>query len=369
MNITTVKALVRKEIKQIRRDVSNILVAIVMPALILAIFGYGMSFDIKNIRVDIVQQDSGKIANDLVDSYVHSEYFDVNVVRSSQEAGGHMESGRTMGTIFVPENFSKNVSAGRKAEVQVVSDGTDPNTAAYIEAYASGIFHRHISSLAYPKDNRGGMRILDRLWFNPTTGSINFLMAGALTMIISIVGTFLTSLVIAKEWERGTMEAIIATPVSIGEIIVSKVIPYFGLCLVSLAFSLIYGKLAFNSPFEGSILAMLLVSSIFITVSLLIGILISTSAKDQFVAAMGAVTVTFLPTFMLSGFVFEISSMPLWLQFLSYIFPAKYYVSSVRTICMAGDIWEIIVRDSLVLGAMAAILLWLLKKKLRKNVE
>ncbi|MDR2458680.1 MAG: ABC transporter permease [Holosporales bacterium] len=367
MNMMTVRALVRKELKQIKRDVSNILVAIVMPALILAIFGYGMSFDIKNIRVDIVQQDSGKTANDLVDLYVHSEYFDVNVVRSSQEAEGHMESGRTMGTIFIPENFSRNVRTGRKAEVQVVSDGTDPNTAAYIEAYASGVFHRHISSLALSKDN--GVRILDRLWFNPTTGSINFLMAGALTMIISIVGTFLTSLVIAREWERGTMEAMIATPVSIGEIIISKVIPYFGLCLVSLAFSLTYSRLAFNSPFEGSILAMLLVSSTFITVSLLIGILISTSAKDQFVAAMGAVTVTFLPTFMLSGFVFEISSMPLWLQLLSYIFPAKYYVSSVRTICMAGDIWEIIIRDSLVLGTMAAVLLLFLKKKLRKNVE
>jgi ABC-2 type transport system permease protein len=278
-----------------------------------------------------------------------------------------MESGRTMGTIFIPEDFSKNVAAGRKAEVQIVSDGTDPNTAAYIEAYASGMFHQYISSLA-PRGN-GGMSIINRLWFNPTTDSINFLMAGALTMIISIVGTFLTSLVIAKEWERGTMEAMIATPVSIGEIIISKVIPYFGLCLVSLTFSLLYGRLAFNSPFEGSIFAMLFVSSIFIIVSLLIGILISTSAKDQFVAAMGAVTVTFLPTFMLSGFVFEISSMPIWLQVLSYLFPAKYYVSSIRTICMAGDVWEIIARDSLVLGVMASMLLMCLKKKLKKNVE
>ncbi|MDR1365445.1 MAG: ABC transporter permease [Holosporales bacterium] len=148
MNITTVRALIRKEIKQIKRDVSNILVAIIMPALILVIFGYGMSFDVKNIRIDVVRQDSGKIANDLVNAYAHSEYFDVNVARSSQEAGGHMESGSAMGAIFIPENFSKNVGAGRKAEVQIVSDGTDPNTAAYIESYAAGVFHQYISSIA-----------------------------------------------------------------------------------------------------------------------------------------------------------------------------------------------------------------------------
>jgi ABC-2 type transport system permease protein len=367
MNMSAVGALIHKEIKQIKRDVSNILVAIIMPALILAIFGYGMSFDIKDIRVDVVQQDSGKITKDLVDAYVHSEYFNVNVSHSVQEAHGNMESGKTMGTIFIPENFSRNLISGRKAEIQIVSDGTDPNTAAYVETYASGVFHKHMATVKPEKP--GGMNIINRLWFNPTTASINFLMAGALTMVISIVGTFLTSLVIAKEWETGTMEALISTPVSIGEIIVSKTVPYFGLCILSLAFSLLCGTIVFRIPFEGSLLAMLFVSSIFITVSLLIGILISTSAKDQFVAAMGAVTVTFLPTFMLSGFVFEISSMPLWLQLLSYVFPAKYYVSSMRTICMAGDIWEIILKDSAVLGLMAIGLLLALRKKLKKNVE
>jgi ABC-2 type transport system permease protein len=188
-------------------------------------------------------------------------------------------------------------------------------------------------------------------------------------MILSIVGTFLTSLVVAKEWERGTMEAMIATPVSIWEIIISKVIPYFILCVVSFVFSMLCGIYMFDVPFEGSIAATTLVTTVFIVVSLLIGLLISTTAKDQFVAAMGAVTVTFLPTFMLSGLIFEIKSMPLWLQCLTTVFPAKYYVSSIRTLCLTGDVWEIILRDTSVLTAMACLLACGLKKVLRKNVE
>ncbi len=367
MNIKTIKALVIKETKQIKRDVSSILVAFIIPLTLLLIFGYGLSFDIKHIRIDLVQQDSGRIAEDLVDLYTHSEYFNTNVVRSTQEAKGNMESGATMGSIIIPEGFSQKVERGDKAEIQVVSDGTDPNTAAYIESYAMGVYNKYIASRSRALDK--SINIINRLWFNPTTESIHFMMSGALTMVLAIVGTFLTSLVVAKEWERGTMESMIATPVSINEIIFSKVIPYFGLCVIALAFTLLYAKFAFQAPFEGSFLSLGLVSSIFIVVSLLIGLIVSTGAKDQFVAAMGSVTLTFLPTMMLSGFIFEIKSMPVWLQFFSYIFPAKYYVSSIRTICMVGDVWEIILRDSAILLVMAYGLFKVLKKQLRKNVE
>ncbi|MDR1390982.1 MAG: ABC transporter permease [Holosporales bacterium] len=367
MNVNTIKALISKEFKQIKRDVSSVLVAFIMPLILIIIYGYGVSFDIKHIRVDLVQQDSGKLSKDLIDVYTHSEYFDVDVSHSTQEAKGNMESGKTMGTIVIPEGFSKKVQNGQKAEIQIISDGTDPNTAAYIEGYASGVFDKYIKSLNGRKS--GTLNIINRLWFNPTTESIHFMMSGALTMILSIVGTFLTSLVVAKEWERGTMEAMIATPISINEIIISKIIPYFGLCVISLVFSLLYARLAFNMPFEGSIFSMTLVSSMFISVSLIIGLIISTVAKDQFVAAMLAVMVTFLPTMMLSGFVFEIKSMPDWLQIFSYMFPAKYYVSSVRTICLVGDIFKVILKDAAILGGMAFALLFVLKRKLKKNVE
>lgn len=368
MNGKTVKALIFKELKQIRRDVSSILVAFIMPLILLVIFGYGLSFDIKHIRIDLVLQDSGKLSKDLADLYTHSEYFSASVVTSTQEIKGNMESGRSMGAVIIPEGFSEKVQRGQKSEIQIVSDGTDPNTAAYIEAYAQGLFSKYLMSI-YPEMKDKTVNIINRLWFNPTTESIHFLMAGALTMVLAIVGTFLTSLVVAKEWERGTMEAMIATPITVSEIIVSKIIPYFGLCVVSLLFSLFYGKLAFNMPFEGSFFSMGILSSAFITVSLIEGLIISTLAKNQFVAGMMAVMVTFLPTMMLSGFVFEIKSMPVWLQWLSYVFPAKYFVSSVRTICLVGDVWAIILRDTAVLSLMAFGLYCFLKKKLRKNVE
>ena len=368
MNTGAIRALIFKELKQIRRDASSILVAFIMPLTLLIIFGYGLSFDIKHIRVDIVQLDSGKISKDLIDNYSNSEYFITNVVKSMQEAKGNMETGKTMGTIIIPETFSEKIHRGQKAEIQIISDGTDPNTATYVETYAKGIFNKYIMSLK-PELSKNTINIINRMWFNPTMKSINFLMAGALTMILAIVGTFLTSLVVAKEWERGTMEAMIATPISINEIIISKIVPYFGLCIVSLAFSLLYGKIAFNMPFEGSIFSLLLVSCAFISVSLIIGLIVSTISRNQFVAGMMAVMVTFMPTMMLSGFVFEISSMPLPLQFLAYIFPAKYFVSSIRTICLVGDIWEIILRDTAVLSAMTFMLYCVLKKKLRKNVE
>lgn len=370
MNIQIIKALITKEVKHVKRDSSNWIVAFLLPLLLLLVFGYGISFDMENIKVDLVLEDSGKIGRDLADSYIDSKYFNVNVVYSAKEAAGNMESGRSQGIITIPESFSKNVANGRKSDVQIVSDGTDPNTASYIEGYASGIFTKWL--LQKNKSNGSlipRINIVDRLWFNPSTKTINFVMSGVLTFIISIVGTFLTSLVVAKEWERGTMEALISTPASINEIITSKIIPYFVLCVISVVFAMSYGIFVFKMPFEGSILAMTMVSSIFIMVSLLIGLIISTTAKDQFVASMGASLVTFLPAMMLSGFIFEIKSMPYWLQLFTTIFPAKYYVSSVRTICLVGDVWEVISRDVVVLLIMTTILTLILRKKLVKNVE
>jgi ABC-2 type transport system permease protein len=393
VSIKTIHALIMKEAKQIKRDASSILVAFVMPLTILAMFGYGVSFNIENIGVDIVRQDSSRASQNLVDHYVHSKYFNANVVHSIKDARRDIESGRSQGAIVISPSFSRGAQPGAKPAIQVISDGSDPNTASYIESYAMGVLMKYMQSMpkksgagnpgmehASPGTNHSvatpatktpgaGINIVNRLWFNSTTESINFLMAGVLTMILSIVGAFLTSLVVAKEWERGTMEAMIATPVSLWEIIISKVIPYFVLCVVSFLFSIACGMFLFDVPFEGSIGATSLVTTVFIIVSLLIGLLISTYAKDQFVAAMGAISVTFMPTFMLSGLIFEIKSMPLWLQLLTTVFPARYYVSSIRTLCLAGDVWEIILRDTGILLIMACILALALKKKLKKNVE
>lgn len=366
MNLRIIKALVIKEAKQIKRDPSNWTVAFIFPLLLLVIFGYGLSFNIENISIDLVMYDTGKLSQDLANTYTDSKYFNTTVVYSLQDAKGNMEAGKTQGIVIIPENFSKNfVNATKKPNIQIISDGGDPNTATYIEGYAEGIFSRWMMKQLEAKPI---LNIIDRVWFNPSTETINFLLSGALTMIISIAGAFMTSMVVAREWERGTMEALIATPASIGDIITAKIIPYFVLSVIAFIFSLLVGKILFNVPFEGSFLATSIVTSIFIAVALLIGLIISNATKDQFNASMGVMAITFLPTMMLSGFIFEIKSMPLWLQIFTYAFPAKYYVSSIRTLCLVGDVWSIILRDSVVLLFMAIGLAAILSKNMKKKV-
>jgi ABC-2 type transport system permease protein len=351
-----VKALIKKEIKQIQRDSSNLVVAFLLPLLLLLIFGYGISFDLEHVRVDLVLESMDRSGCDLADTYAQSKYFDANIVHLPEEAAGHMEAGTAQGIIVIPKNIPKN-------GLQIISDGSDPNTASYVEGYALGIFSKWLSR------QNSTINIVDRLWFNPSNNTINFTMPGVLTMVLSIVGTFLTSLVVAKEWERGTMESLISTPITVWEIIISKIIPYFVLCSISVMLVIFYGIYFFKMPFEGSLWAMVILTTAFIIVSLLIGLIISISAKEQFVAAMGSSLVTFMPTMLLSGFIFEIKSMPKWIQVLTYCFPAKYYVSSVRTLLLVGDIWPILCRDLAVLLFMSLVLFFLFKKKLKKDVE
>jgi ABC-2 type transport system permease protein len=334
-----------------------------------------MSFNLKNIGVDLVLEDSsGKAALDLANSYIDSEYFVTNVVHSMEDAKGHMESGKSCGIIRIPENFSKSFAKrDNKTAIQIIGDGSDPNTASYVEGYAQGIFTKWMLSSSFNQSSKKPLsptlNIVDRLWFNPSSETVNFIIAGILTMILSIVGTFLTSLVVAREWERGTMEAMIATPISIWEIIISKIIPYFVLASVSFILAIIYSVSIFNVPIQCSLFPMVLLNCVFITVSLLIGLIISTTAKDQFVASMAAFSITFMPTMMLSGFIFEIKSMPMWIQCLTYIFPARYYVSSIRTLLMVGDIWTVLLRDLAVLCLMMVVFFFILKRKTKKSVE
>ncbi|MDR0552510.1 MAG: ABC transporter permease [Holosporales bacterium] len=366
MNFKIIKALVVKEAKQIKRDPSNWVVAFIFPILLLVIFGYGLSFNIENIGIDLVMHDTGKLSQDLANSYTDSKYFNTNVVYSLQDAKGNLEAGKTQGIVIIPENFSKNfVSESKKPSIQIISDGSDPNTAVYIEGYAEGIFSRWMMKQL---NARPPINIIDRIWFNPSTETVNFMLAGALTMILSIAGAFMTSMVVAREWERGTMEALISTPVSIWEIIASKIIPYFVLSVVAFVFSLVVSKILFGVPFEGSVFATSLVTSIFIIVALLIGLIISNATKDQFNASMGVMAVTFLPTMMLSGFIFEIKSMPMWLQLITYAFPARYYVACLRTLCLVGDVWPIILRNAAVLLSMATGLALVLRKNIKKKI-
>ncbi|AKH44195.1 ABC-2 type transport system permease protein [Altererythrobacter atlanticus] len=334
------RAMIVKEFSQIRRDPSTFLIALAMPLLLLFLFGYAVSLDISGTRVALVVEDDSGPAAGLTQSYAASPYFNVEIMRDRQTARERMVSSRTRGIIVIPQDFGRVVASGRVPEIQIITDGSQPNMAAFIAAHAQGVFQTWLSAEgmadAPPTPQ---IEVSSRYWFNPGLRSRYFLVPGAIATVMTMIGTLLTALVVAREWERGTMEAIMATPVSMAEFIASKILPYFLLALASMTLCAVIGVTLFGLPFRGSILALYLLSSAFLLPALGLGLFISSATKNQFVASQMALLTSFLPTFLLSGFIYEISSMPLPIQALTYIVPARYLIPSLQTIFLTGDIW------------------------------
>jgi ABC-2 type transport system permease protein len=251
--------------------------------------------------------------------------------------------------------------------VQVVTDGTQPNTANFIAVYAEGIVMGWQASGAAQRASPPAL--VPRFWFNPEIESRRFLVPGAIAVVMTIIGTLLTALVVAREWERGTMEAIMSTPASVSEIILGKLLPYFALGLAATILSTLLAVTVFDVPLRGSWTALIALSSAFLVPALGQGLLISTVAKNQFVASQIALFSGFLPAFLLSGFVFEIDSMPAPIRALTYVIPAKYFVSSLQTVFLAGDVWERLLPDGVGLLAIGLVFFVLVRAKTRKSLD
>lgn len=332
-------ALVTKEGKQIVRDPSTFLIAFVLPMILLFLFGYAVSLDTSRTRIAVVIQDSSAPALDLAQSYANSPYFDVTFTRAVAAAKPLIVDGSVRGIIVIPADFGIGVKRGRAPAVQVITDGSQPNTANFVAAYAEGVRAAWASGDegAGPQVNQSA-----RYWYNPGLRSRYFLVPGSIAIVMTMIGTLLTALVVAREWERGTMEAMMATPISMAEFIASKVLPYFLLALVSMALCTIIAVFVFGVPFRGSILTLLAIASAFLMPALGLGLFISAATKNQFVASQIALLSAFLPTFLLSGFIFEISSMPWPIEAITYAVPARYLIPSLQTVFLAGDLWGLI---------------------------
>jgi ABC-2 type transport system permease protein len=342
--------LVRKEVYQVLRDPSSILIAFVLPLILLFLYGYGVSLDATTIRVGLVLEDSGPVARDLAAGFHASRYFDVTVGRDRRELADAMVAGRLKGLVVIPAEFGRRQAAEGFAPIQVIADGSEPNTANFVQNYARGVF-------AAWQRQRGEARavpigIEQRFWFNPQLASRFFLVPGSIAIVMTLIGTLLTALVIAREWERGTMEAIMATPVTVPALLAGKLLPYFVLGLGSMALCAGIAVLLFGVPFRGSVAALLALSVAFLCPALGQGLLISAVTKNQFVASQMALLTGFLPAFLLSGFLFEIDSMPRPIQLLTHIVPARYFVPSLQTVFLTGDVWALMGRD---IAAMLAI--------------
>jgi ABC-2 type transport system permease protein len=371
-----IAGLVRKESLQIFRDPSSYLIAVVLPLLLLVIFDYGVSLDLRHIPVGLVVEESSPEAASLIASLRNSRFFILHLARHRSELQPELVSGRLKGVIVLAADFAERLGRGETAPVQVIVDGSDPNTAGLVMNYVQGVWQNWLQQEAV---SQSGLTVRPvaaplitsepRYWFNPEINSRNFLVPGAVAIIMTLIGTLLTALVVAREWERGTMEALMATPISRTEFLLGKIIPYFLLGMVAMGLAVSTAVLFFAVPFRGSIGALLVVSAAFLVSMLPLGLLISTLAGNQFAASQAALVAAYLPALLLSGFIFEIDSMPLPIRLLTRIMPARYFVSSLQTLFLTGDVASVLVPNTLVLLAMACVLLVMLFRATRMRLE
>lgn len=341
-------ALVTKEFAQIVRDPSTFLIAFALPMVLLFLFGFAVSLDTSRARVALVLQDSSGPALSLAQAYQNSPYFDVTMARSMAEVRDRLIDQTDRAIIVIPQDFGARMTRGEMPQIQIITDGSQPNTANFVAAYGDGVrttwMAEHMARGAAPPISTDA-----RFWYNPELKSRYFLVPGSIAIVMTMIGTLLTALVVAREWERGTMEAMMATPISMAEFIASKVVPYFLLGLVSMTLCTLVAVLVFNVPFRGSPLALLAIASAFLMPALGLGLFISSATKNQFVASQIALLTAFLPTFLLSGFLYEISSMPVWIQAITYAVPARYLIPSLQTVFLAGDQWSLILPNILIM--------------------
>ncbi len=372
--VRRVVALIRKESRQLLRDRSNIAVGILLPLILIIIFGYGLSLDVKNVPVALVMEDTSPTARDVVSGIQLSEYFSPRVMYSMHDAQELMLARKVDAIVRLRSDFSRQLAAGHGV-VQLLVHGSDANTARITQGYIQVAIAQWAARRASegmqsgaPARPIGSVTIEQRQWFNEANDSTHFLVPGLIVLVMTLIGALLTALVMAREWERGTLEALFVTPVHATEILLGKIVPYFGVGLIGLVLCLLAAKFLFFVPVRGSLFALLLASTLYLLVALGIGLLISSAVKNQFVASQIALITSFLPALMLSGFIFDLRSLPVVVRAISRVLPATYYVELLQTVFLAGNVWPLILRDCAVLAFFATLLLTLARLSTQKKL-
>ena len=365
-----IRALTVKETRQVLRDPSSIAIGIVFPLMMILLFGYGMSLDVTKVSVAVVDEDASSDSIALIGAFRLSPYFKVTLAHSMAEANTVLLDQGVDGVLRIPSNFSRRWHSG-KAQVQILVDGTDANEARIMQAYAQGPVS--LWSTAQAKSvgavSAGPVIVVDRMWFNENNDSHFFLVPGLIVLVMTIIGAFLTAMVVAREWERGTLEALFVTPMRATEFLVSKVLPYFGLGMIGFVLCILAGQFLFHVPLRGSLSLLCLASMIYLVVALGIGLLVSTLVKSQFLASQLAMLLTFLPALMLSGFLYDLRSMPAFIRGITYVLPPRYAVALMQTLYLAGNVGSVIWLNLGVLSAMAVTVMLLTRLATRKQLS
>lgn len=341
-------AMCRKESYQILRDPSSAMIAIVIPLLLLFIFGYGINLDSGVIRLGIVAESHNADTHSLIQAFDDSPYIEPIIANHRAPLIQQLEANQIRGLVIIPTDFADRLNRGETAPLQVITDGSEPNTAQFLQQYVQGAWEVWLTQQQYRLGEKetAPIEVEMRVWYNPAAISQYFIIPGAISIIMTVIGAILTSLVIAREWERGTMEAILATRVTRTELLLSKLLPYYVLGMLAMLLCVALSTGIMDVPLRGSLFLLILVSLLFLTSSMGMGLLISTVTRNQFNAAMMALNAAFLPAVMLSGFVFEIGSMPQFIQWVSQLVPARYFVSILKTLFLAGNLTPIILINS-----------------------
>ena len=372
MNIAIVKTFVKKEFKQIIRDISSVLIAFVLPLILLFLFGFGVNFDTNTVKIGIVDQSNSVESRNFIQSLKNTKYLDTSFYKTTNEAEKFLIGGKIRGYVVIPVNYEIELKKKLNPKIQIITDGTEPNTAKFASTYIQGAY---FSNLQYENSKMGNLEktktisAINRSWYNPALKSTYFILPGSLAIIMTMTGTILTALVIAREWERGTMEGILTTNITKGEFILAKYIAYFVLGFLSILFCLFLIIVVFKVPFRGSYIALFITSSLFMLTGLGVGLLISTTFKDQFTSSQIAGTIGFMPSMMLSGLIYEIDSMPFLIRTISNVIPAKYYVSAATSLFLSGTILKIIIFNSIYMLIFATLTAILIYKNTTERLE
>ncbi len=363
--------LLRKEILQIWRDPSALAIAFLLPAVLLLIFGYGVSLDATHVPVALVVPRPGALTSSFTSRFDHSPYFRPYHFRTIQAAERAMAAREVKGIVWLPGDFARRAVAGGNAPIGVIVNGVDANTARMVEGYVQQVWAGWLVAQAQEAGRPPplSLSVQPQVRFNPAVRSRDYLVPGLIAVIMTLTGALLTALVIAREWERGTMEALMVTRVTMREILLAKLIPYFLLGMGGMAASVAMAVFLFAVPLRGSLMVLTAASALFMLAALGMGLLISGFARSQFVAGQIAIIATFLPAFILSGFVFDINSMPWFIQAITHVVAARYFVAILQSVFLAGDVWSVLLPNALALVVMAAIFLGLARLIARKRLD
>ena len=370
LNRTRLLAVARKEIVQLRRDTRSLILAFVLPVLLLVLFGYAISWDVEDIATAVLDRDGSARSRELVDAFRSSGYFQIETyIEREAEIDRLLDRGEVRIVLVIPADFSRHLGAGRPARLQAIVDGSDANTATIALAYARGIVQAYSSRiLLQGVEARLPIQSRTRVWYNEELVSRVMIVPGLVAVIMMIIAAMLTSLTIAREWERGTMEQLASTPVSRSEVVIGKLLPYVAIGLIDVVLVSVVGVTLFGVPFRGNAALLMILSLAFLIGALGLGMFISAVARSQLLATQLAMILTFLPAFLLSGFMFAIAVMPPALQAITYLVPARYFLVVTRGIFLKGVGVEVLRVQGLLMIAFAVLGLTAAIRMFRKEI-